>query len=96
MAAVGVSACSVAIILAGCAGSEQWIGQVTTLQPELCVGRHAAMGDCFEANPSVFAHLHVGECVIVTYTPHDEGASVQTLSNVKEVAASSDPADCPS
>lgn len=94
LAAFGVSLCSMAAVLAGCSNSDQWTGQVTTLGPAFCVGRHAATGECFKAKPSLIAKLYVGECVMVTYASNS-GTVAPTLSAVKEVPASSDRTDCP-
>lgn len=59
--AVSVTAC-------GTTSTTTWYGTVTTLQPRLCVGRPAAMGDCFTGEtPSMLAWLRVGQCVRVTF-----------------------------
>jgi hypothetical protein len=82
-------------IVAGCSDTQQWVGMVTALQPTLCVGRHAALGDCFAGETLAELHkLHVGECVEVTYIPSRKPGPSR-LKAIKQVPSSNDPLDCP-
>jgi hypothetical protein len=84
-------------IIAGCgADSNSRVGQVTTLSPRLCVGRHAATGTCFVAkSPQILTTLHIGECVEVTFTPPQDGAGPSLLETIKSVEAKRHSDDCP-
>lgn len=73
---------------------QRWDGMVTVKQP-FCVGRYAATGECFNANPILVAKLQVGDCVQVTYNPKDEGVKRQSLHSVTKISSSDDPRDCP-
>lgn len=45
---------------------------MTTTCPALCVGRHAAMGECFYGVAAATrSQLHVGECVFVVFGAPD-------------------------
>jgi hypothetical protein len=63
-------------IVAGCvAYRDSWVGEVMTLSPRLCVGRHNAAGTCFIAkSPQILTTLHIGECVEVSFTPSQDVA----------------------
>jgi hypothetical protein len=74
---VGLS--SALALLASCGASTRtvtWVGAVTTLTPHLCVGRHAALGDCFTTdNSGPVANLQIGDCVVVAFSTNAaEGA----------------------
>jgi hypothetical protein len=61
----------------------------------ICVGRHAAMGDCFVAtSPALLADVQVGDCVEVTFKPAKD-AGPATLQRVSHVAAQDHRQDCP-
>ena len=75
----------------------QPIGQVgwcSDTTPALCVGRYAATGDRFNISTTARSHLYVGECVEVTFAPHDDDAIRQNLRSIGQVAATADPRDC--
>lgn len=81
-----------------CGGSQDgWYGAITTLQPHLCVGRHAASGACFEgASPTTLSSLRLGECVQVTFRKSaTTGAAPEHLLTIKPVRASDHRIDCP-
>jgi hypothetical protein len=93
MASIGLAAFGLVSVIET-SNLEHWDGVVTQLQP-LCVGRYAATGDCFNASPAVVSHLYAGECVEVTFAPHDDGAVRQNLRSIRKIAASADRRDCP-
>jgi hypothetical protein len=66
-------------VTTGCGGSgDGWYGAITSLHP-LCVGRHAASGDCFEgASSATMSSLTVGECVQVTFRSSASPVETQT------------------
>jgi hypothetical protein len=83
--------------LAGCggAGTTTWYGAVTTLDPHLCVGRHAATGGCFTVTPaSSVPKLRPGQCVELTFRP-SSASTRPTLLNLHVVAATEHRTDCP-
>jgi len=60
------------LTMAGCgSGGDHFTGIVTTTTPRLCIGAADAAGDCFVAEPSLVATLHLDDCVVVTYRPSD-------------------------
>ena len=76
-------------------GNHSWVGTVMTVSPHVCVGRHAAMGDCFVvARPTLLSDVRVGDCVEVTFTPAKD-AGPATLQSVRHVAAKDHRQDCP-
>jgi hypothetical protein len=78
----------------GTSGSRTWVGSVTTLSPRLCVGRHAATGDCFVASPTLLSGVRAGDCVEVTFKPA-KGGNAATLQRVRHVDAKDHHQDCP-
>lgn len=84
-------------IVAGCvAHRDSWVGEVTTLSPRLCVGRHDATGACFIArSPQILTTLHIGECVEVSFTSSQDVAEPSRLKTIKPAWARLHPDDCP-
>ena len=79
------------IALGGCARHDDMVGTVTQIRPQLCIGRHAAMGACYGAKAgggNAFDGLHVGDCVHVTVVDRD-------VTNVEPVPAADHRDDCP-
>jgi hypothetical protein len=84
-----------AALFSGCASREPFIGTVMTLSPSLCVGRHAAMGDCFaDVDASTLSGLHLGDCVEVEFTSSDNSGP-KRVKTIVLVPASPHPDDCP-
>ena len=84
--------------VAGCGAHSEtgWYGTVTSLRPLLCVGRHAATGECFVAGPATVA-VRVGECVRVTFRPSTPAGGLHpTLLTIGPAHASEHVEDCPS
>lgn len=97
---VATLALAVTAATAGCSGSstQDWYGQVTTLTPRLCVGRHAATGDCFTGGPTdQTAKVKVGDCVHVVFKPRAKNAPPGPLQlvSIKSATASDHRDDCP-
>jgi FlaG/FlaF family flagellin (archaellin) len=94
---VGAVILMVAVALSSaCSGHSHLVGSVTQLSPTLCVGRPAALGDCFTgADASTLSSLRVGDCVAVDFT-RTNGEGPASLTNVARVPASSHRDDCPS
>ena len=96
----GVGLVAPAVLLASCAhsGTTTWYGQVTTVHPRLCVGRHAALGDCFVGGPAAqIRTLRVGECVKVVFRPAtDPQTESPHLTSITRAAGSKHRTDCPS
>jgi hypothetical protein len=83
--------------LAGCAGTgtTTWYGAVTTLEPQLCVGRHAGTGGCFSVTTaSSVASVLPGQCVEVTFRPSSSPDRPRLLS-MHPVDAADHRTDCP-
>jgi len=96
VAAALSSGCSYRASIPQPSGSASIVGTVTTLSPRLCVGQHAATGDCFTgADASTLSGLHVGDCVTVEFTL-SSGPGPQHLKTISVVPASSHRDDCPS
>jgi hypothetical protein len=85
-----------AALLTGCkSADQQWYGQVTLTSPRLCVGRHAALGDCFVGGPrSQVNALHVGQCLHVQFQAGKDNGPDRLLS-VDVVAGANHRTDCP-
>jgi hypothetical protein len=84
-----------AALLSGCASPEPFVGTVMTLSPNLCVGRHAATGDCFtDVDASSLSRLHLGDCVKVEFTP-SSNSGPKHVKTIALVPATSYPDDCP-
>jgi hypothetical protein len=84
-------------VLASCggAGTTTWYGAVTTLDPQLCVGRHAATGGCFTVTAaSSVPRLRPGQCVELTFRPSSSSTRPRLLS-LHVVAAAGHRTDCP-
>ena len=67
------------------------VGTVTQISPQLCIGRHAALGACYgetTGGGDVLNGLHVGECVRVTVAD-------RAVTKVEPVPAADHPDDCP-
>ena len=79
-----------AIVAGGCARHDDMVGTVTRIGPQLCIGRHAALGGCFAetAGSDVLSGLHVGECVQVTVAD-------RAVTKVEPVPAANHRDDCP-
>jgi hypothetical protein len=71
-----------------------WVGQVTTLHPQFCVGRYHAGGDCFDARPRPLTGVRVGDCARVSFGPPEKSVR-RTLTALTEVSPEVDPRDCP-
>jgi hypothetical protein len=84
---------------AGCGNDDltSQYGAVSSLNPQLCVGRHAAMGECFTgATPAMLSPLHVGQCVKVTFKISGSmGTGPARLRSVSAVKAEAHRLDCP-
>jgi hypothetical protein len=72
---------------------EHWVGTVTTLDV-FCVGRHAGVGECFQAAPSLVGGYSVGDCVEVT-ADKTAGQARLRLTSVKPASAREHRQDCP-
>ena len=84
-------------LLAGCGGggTTTWYGAVTTLDPQLCVGRHAATGGCFTVTAaSSVPAIRPGQCVELTFRSSSTSTR-PTLLSLHVVAATSHRTDCP-
>jgi hypothetical protein len=79
-----------AIVMGGCARHDDLVGTVTQISPQLCIGRHAALGSCFSetAGSDVLSGLQVGECVQVTVAD-------RAITKVEPVPAANHRDDCP-
>jgi hypothetical protein len=77
-----------------CAQRHEMVGTVTTLSPQLCIGRHAGTGDCFTgASDAALSQLHVGECVVVSFAP-SAGSGAARVETVQPIPAAEHPRDC--
>jgi len=77
----------------GCGANDTTkIGGITSTNP-FCIGLVHATGFC-AAPPSNAAHLHVDDCVRVTYRADDYPTKV-TITNVTAVSAAQHRRDCP-
>jgi hypothetical protein len=79
---VTIGLCGASVVLLGWAflimvSHSSMTGEVTSLEPGLCVARHAAMGDCFVPQPGLdVSALRVGECIRVRFVSgNGEGPS---------------------
>jgi len=71
-----------------------WYGEVSTLQPQLCVSRHSG-SRCFTgATTAELAKLQVGDCVKVSFTAPAAGPA--RLTAVTRASGFGHRADCPS
>ena len=80
-----------AIVLGGCARHADIVGTVTQIRPQLCVGRHAALGACYgdkAGGGDALDGLHVGDCVRVTVVD-------RAVTKVEPVPAADYRDDCP-
>jgi hypothetical protein len=74
--------------------TQQWTGVIIQMYP-LCLGRHAATGDCFGASPKSLMSFTPGDCVQITFVPIQSETKLSQLTAIRHVPASSDPNDCP-
>jgi len=83
-------------VLAGCrASTTTWYGAVTTLEPQLCVGRHAAAGGCFSVTAgSSVPSVRLGQCVELTFRPSSSPGRPRLLT-MHPVDAADHRTDCP-
>ncbi|MDX6229622.1 MAG: hypothetical protein QOI76_3012 [Frankiales bacterium] len=84
-------------VLAGCggAGTTTWYGAVTSLEPQLCVGRHAATGGCFSVTTAAsVASVLPGQCVELTFRPSSSPGRPRLLT-MHPVHAADHRTDCP-
>lgn len=99
-AAAVALAVALAATLTSCSASKEhgWYGQVMTLTPRLCVGRHAATGDCFTGGPAgQVAAVKPGDCVHVVFKPPAASAAAgpAQLLSIKPASAAEHRDDCP-
>lgn len=80
---------AIGVFAGGCGASDahHLIGVVTTVSPNLCVGKTAAEGICVEASPSIITSVTVGECVEVTYARKRANGTDGTASAVEKSTA---------
>jgi hypothetical protein len=93
----GVLIAALAMVVSGCGSAppqEHWFGSVSTLEPQLCVARHDAAGDCFVAKHALLAGLSKGSCVELTADRTGAGQRL-LLTSIKAADARDHLEDCP-
>jgi hypothetical protein len=89
-----VVASGVAATGCGSHGTPSMYGTVTTLSPRLCIGAHAATGQCFVADRAQLTEVQVGECVKATWQESTSGPALRLVS-IEAAAVSEHGVDCP-
>lgn len=86
----GAMVLAVALSLGGCgADTVTRYGAVSTVQPEFCIARQAATGDCYRGTPAP-AGVRVGDCVAVTVEQES-----RRVVRVRRVQPAAHRPDCP-